>query len=66
MTSRIIKPPFEYTDERGTLIEIISGHWESVNYHDRKKGFTAGGHYHKETDEYFYVISKQEYLWING
>ncbi len=53
MTDRIIKPLFEYTDERGTLIEIASG----VNYHNRKKGYTAGRHYHKETEETFYVIS---------
>lgn len=53
MMPRIIKPLFEYTDERGTLTEIASG----VNYHNRKKGHTAGGHYHKETEEFFYVIS---------
>lgn len=53
MTNRIIKPLFEYTDERGTLREIASG----INYHDRKKGYVAGGHYHKETEEFFYVIS---------
>ena len=57
MTNRIIKPFFEHTDERGTLREIVRGNWKTINYHDRKSGYTAGGHYHREIEEYFYVIS---------
>lgn len=57
MEKRIIEPYFEHTDERGTLRELIRGKtWESINHHDRKRGYLAGGHYHKQTEEYFYVI----------
>lgn len=56
--SRIIKPNFEHKDERGTLREITRGHkWQQLNEYERKKGSIAGNHYHKEMEEFFFIIT---------
>ena len=58
MSVKIFDPSFEYTDARGTLREIVNGKtWESINHHYRKKGCQCGGHYHKITEECFYIVS---------
>ena len=58
MSIKIFDPSFEYTDQRGTLREIVNGKvWESINHHYRKKGCKCGGHYHKITEECFYIVS---------
>jgi len=58
MNIKLLDPSFEFTDHRGTIIEIINGkNWESINHHYRKKGCKCGGHYHKITEEYFYIVS---------
>ena len=44
-------------DLRGTLTQLTSGVWEQVNLLEIKKGKTMGGHYHKSTHEFFYVLS---------
>lgn len=58
MSINIFDPSFEYTDQRGTLREIVNGKtWESINHHYRIKGCKCGGHYHKITEECFYIVS---------
>jgi len=52
-----IKPNFRFDDERGFLIEIIKGDaWKQLSHSSTRKGTTRGGHYHKITKEFFYVI----------
>lgn len=36
---------------------MTSGLWEQVNLLEINKGKTMGGHYHKATHEFFYVLS---------
>ncbi len=55
--NRIIKPNFEHRDERGTLREVTRGHqWQQLNEYERKKGCVVGNHYHKELEEFFFII----------
>ena len=48
---------FEYTDERGKLVQLIHSGYEQVNVLTSKAGVLRGRHYHKESKEAFYVIS---------
>ena len=55
---RTANPAFEHRDERGVLREIArGGNWAEVNEYERKAGSVSGNHYHKETEELFYIIS---------
>lgn len=52
-----LKANFKYFDERGSLIEVCKGReWRQMNFFDLKKGFSRGGHYHRKTQELFFVI----------
>lgn len=53
----LISPYFYFQDERGKLIGILQGKkMEEMNYLESVKGCTRGGHYHKSTDENFFII----------
>lgn len=43
-------------DQRGVLRELYSGSIGQCNLLVMKKGSVWGGHYHKKTTEFFYVI----------
>ena len=43
-------------DERGLLIQVNTGEWKQVNRLIIKKGNSFGGHYHKHTQELFYLL----------
>ncbi|MCL2505220.1 MAG: cupin domain-containing protein [Alphaproteobacteria bacterium] len=51
-----LKPDFEFSDERGCLVQLAHAGWEQINFLLTKAGVHRGGHYHKETREAFYVI----------
>lgn len=42
-------------DNRGKLIEIFKGDFAQCNVLEMKKGSVWGGHYHKKTEELFFV-----------
>jgi mannose-6-phosphate isomerase-like protein (cupin superfamily) len=47
-----------HNDKRGTFRGIInSGRWEEANFISTRKGEVRGGHYHKVTEELFYIIN---------
>jgi mannose-6-phosphate isomerase-like protein (cupin superfamily) len=52
----ILKPDFEFHDERGTLFQLIHGNCNQVNYVESQPNSVRGGHYHKLNKEIFYVI----------
>ncbi len=53
-----IKSYVGHVDKRGTFRGIINkGSWEEANYISTRAGEVRGGHYHKLTDELFYIIS---------
>ena len=44
-------------DERGSLTQVNTGLWKQANILDIRRDSSFGGHYHKEKEELFYVIS---------
>jgi mannose-6-phosphate isomerase-like protein (cupin superfamily) len=53
---QIKKVDFRYKDRRGIFYQITTGNWKSLNIVKINKGYSRGGHYHKETKEFFYVL----------
>lgn len=54
---QILKPDFEYEDQRGKLTQLVRKGFSQFNIIFSKAGTFRGNHYHKENREAFYVIS---------
>lgn len=53
----ILSPDFTFTDDRGTLTQIVSGGFSQINAVFTKAGKIRGNfHYHEHTKELFYII----------
>ncbi len=51
-------PDFTFTDDRGTLAQLAHDGYRQINAVFTKQGAVRGNlHYHKETDEVFYLLS---------
>lgn len=57
MLIEYMKKDFEFTNDTGTLIQLVHDGWKQVNVIFSKLGGVRGGHYHKYNDECFYVVS---------
>lgn len=57
MLITILEPNFKYSDERGTLLQLVREGYKQFNVVESKAGAVRGGHYHNENSEVFYVIS---------
>ena len=57
MLIEYIKPDFEFSDERGTLRQLVHTGWKQVNYITSVIGSFRGNNYHKKNTEAFFVIS---------
>ena len=53
----ILKPDFNFADDRGTLLQLFHGEIAQVNYVESNPSSVRGGHYHKLNKETFYIIS---------
>ena len=53
----ILKPDFEFNDERGRLMQLMHGDCAQVNFVESKPSSIRGGHYHKLNRETFFIIS---------
>lgn len=53
----IIKPDFEFSDQRGQLKQLVHDGWNQVNVLITNAGVVRGVHYHKISREAFYLIS---------
>lgn len=54
----ILQPDFHFADDRGVLTQLVHTGYEQVNAVFTKKGAVRGNmHYHKQTDEVFYLLS---------
>lgn len=56
MLIMFIKPDFEFSDDRGSLKQLVHNGWKQVNYITSVGKAFRGNHYHKENREAFYVI----------
>jgi mannose-6-phosphate isomerase-like protein (cupin superfamily) len=44
-------------DKRGKITQVVSGReWKQLNIIERKGDSLGGGHYHKQTREFFYIL----------
>lgn len=57
MLISIMKPDFEFTDERGTLIQLVREGYKQINVIKSAADSIRGGHYHRNNTEAFYIIS---------
>lgn len=54
---KILKPDFEFNDDRGKLMQLLHGECGQVNYVESKPSSVRGGHYHKLNKETFFIIN---------
>ncbi|WP_031492420.1 WxcM-like domain-containing protein [Succinivibrio dextrinosolvens] len=52
-----IKTDFNYSDNRGTLVQLVHDGIKQINVLESNKGCIRGKHYHKSCSEYFFIIS---------
>lgn len=62
---KVLKTDFEFSDERGTITQLIHEGYKQINVITSKKGVFRGGHYHKENDEAFYIVSGSLKVTVN-
>lgn len=48
---------FRFSDDRGSLTQLVHSGYEQINVLFTKKGVERGGHFHKKSLECFYVVS---------
>lgn len=52
----ILQADFLYSDMRGQLAQLVHNGYRQVNVLESKKGTVRGGHYHKISNEAFFVV----------
>ena len=52
-----LTPDFIFSDDRGTLTQLVHTGYTQINVVTSKAGILRGSHYHKQSTEAFYVIS---------
>lgn len=52
----VLEPNFKFSDERGSLTQLVREGYRQVNIITSKAGIIRGGHYHKLNREAFYII----------
>lgn len=61
----IMKPNFEYEDERGKLVQLVREGFSQINIVYSKEGVVRGDHWHDINEEAFYVIEGKLKLYIS-
>ena len=51
----VLKPDFEFSDDRGDLVQLVHDGYRQVNMCFSKGGTVRGGHYHAVNREAFYI-----------
>ena len=57
---------FEFQDDRGTIVQPVHQGYRQFNVITTKKGVMRGGHYHKQNEEAFYILSGALTIEVNG
>ena len=63
---KIIKKDFDFCDDRGTIVQLIHNGYRQINVITSRKGVVRGGHYHKQNEEAFYIVSGELTVTVNG
>ena len=53
---KMLKPDFEFSDDRGKLTQLVHDGYKQVNVVRSKAGTFRGGHCHKLNREAFYIV----------
>lgn len=53
---KLLSPEFVHVDERRKLTQLITADIKQINIYEAKKGSNLGDHYHKSTNEFFYIL----------
>lgn len=54
---RLIQPYFCHDDDRGVIRGVVNfGVWQEINYVASSADMVRGNHYHRETEELFFVL----------
>ena len=61
-----MKPDFTFENESGCLKQLVREGYKQVNVITSAAGSVRGGHYHKQNEEAFYVISGALEVTVNG
>lgn len=62
----ILKPDFEFEDERGRLTQLVNKGFKQINVIESKAGVLRGGHYHKLNREAFFIIEGEIELTVKN
>ncbi len=54
---KFLKPEHKSHDTRRTIIQLLTADIKQINVYEAFHGSTLGNHFHKETTEYFYIMS---------
>ena len=63
---KTIKTDFDFSDDRGTIVQLIHKGYSQINVITSKKGVVRGGHYHERNEEAFYIVSGELTVTVNG
>lgn len=66
MLIKILKPDFEFEDERGSLTQLVRTGYTQVNVITSVADSLRGGHYHEKNEEAFYIITGKLKLEVAG
>lgn len=61
-----LKADFYFEDDRGSIVQLVHQGYCQFNVITTKKGVMRGGHYHKQNDEAFYIISGSLRVEVDG
>lgn len=61
-----MKADFHFEDDRGIIVQLVHEGYAQINVITSKKGVFRGGHYHKENEEAFYIVSGSLEVTVNG
>lgn len=61
-----MKTDFHFKDDRGAIVQLVHEGYSQINVITSKKGVFRGGHYHKENEEAFYIVSGSVEVTVNG
>jgi dTDP-4-dehydrorhamnose 3,5-epimerase-like enzyme len=54
---RLIDPYFTHRDDRGEILGVLNfGAWREINFVSSVADTERGNHYHRDTDELFFVL----------
>lgn len=54
---RLIEPYFSHSDDRGVIHGVLNfGNWREINYVASSADMVRGNHYHRETEELFFIL----------